>query len=294
MNDLALTFLTGLLSFTLIGPVHLQSIDFDINKEYSINVQGPSDEVGGSLQLSNLSQHPFLRLQSINQSEDIEFPHIYRSAEFPLVFGIDQGGFMEQMRLTVEGDLNISSLKSYNVRNLVVDSLGTIRAETAPGGFTGVVSISNYDFVSQENPEDHNWNSNGTYHESILLGTVKEHLVAPVELPHGVRVRKIEVFFTDKNSGTNQDIRFFWNSWLVGSGGSLGEIARSSGSSPSVQSIVFFAPLPVGGTDTVWEIDNTNRHYEIEVRPHESISPNWPGDNVAVNQVVIYYDKYRN
>ena len=266
-----------------------QEISLDLWQDYSIHMQTDKHDKGASIHLSTQSNEPFLRLHSYELAKDLEFPHISRSVEYPLVIGTDDGNFQEQLRIEPDGDVVIQNLSSTTTRNIVADENGKLKLQTVGSGYSGIQTIHTFDFVAWSNPgDDHNWTgyTGGTmYHEPIdVIGSHTEILVAPIRLPHGATIRKIEAFYHDNNASANRDISFEIDSRPILNNTPPPPdivIGQSSGAMPGIRSIV--------NNSLNLSIDNANFLYHIHAfNPHEY--SNWGGESIGVRAVTIYYD----
>ncbi|NND06570.1 MAG: hypothetical protein HKN87_09335 [Saprospiraceae bacterium] len=287
--------LSLILFFALVsnGILTGQYINFDLNTDLTLDILSPTEEKGASINLGTKSNIPFLRLSSYDQPRDLEFPHISRTVEFPLVFGTDNAGmFQEQVRIDLDGNLIAQTLGSGSTRNVVADEYGMLKLQNTVGGYTDVLTLSTYDFVSQYNPgDDHNVGGRPgrhTYHEAITLVPYHEEaLTSTVHLPQGATIRKIEICYIDDNGDSDQDVAFFIRTWKIKFeppspfGIAYLDLGQSSGMSSEYQSIT---------KDNIdLTIDNTENTYEIVAwNPHDI--GDWGGSAVGIRAVTIYYD----
>lgn len=116
---------------------------------------------GAKIHLVNLGSNTFLPLGSTREVLDILSPFISRDEESDLRFiaeDIESNTYQNQMTLSQTGELKLDKLVGSFIRNLVVDSDGSFKAQDF-GGHAGVLPITAHDFISYDNPgDDHNFN----------------------------------------------------------------------------------------------------------------------------------------
>lgn len=261
-----------------------QIIEFDLGKEFTLNAESSKLALGAKLNLGTPNNSVFLRLSSYDLEKDHEFPVISWTSEYPLLFGHENEGVQERLRIGIDGQITVPDLATGAKQNIMVDPSGQLIVDTVGEGYAGIVTLLNYDFVSKDNPEDHNWKNSGTYHEEVFsIPASSESLVAPIHLPHQSSIHKVTVHYFDNNPDGGGDVEFQIVSQLHTPGASILTLGQTSGSSSSNQSLTWEASGPMLPVD----IDNIKRRYTCEVIPMTTNS--WPGEEVRINAVVIYY-----
>lgn len=256
-------------------------IDQDQNEFYQLKIESLALHEGSKINLAE-NTGVFLRLGSTLENQDKDYPFILWSNEKDLTFiREDLDPFQEDIRLNIQGDLSLNNLKDTFSRTLLVTAEGIIKSQKILDDFTGIYTATAHDFISYDNPgDDQNYNpALGIIYHEYDVSLITDILVAPIQLPQGVTIKRIDLYFIDNNTSGDID---FWFDWEENLGsdptGSYIFLGASSGAGPDIQSI------SINNLDH--QIDNLLNHYFFWIRGD---SFGWPGDDAGIVAATIYY-----
>ena len=264
------------------------TLNLDPSFYWQLEILSKQMDEGSKIELSNFGERQYLRLGSTHENLDIFHPFIAWPEESVLQFHVeDPESSSYQTRMTIDesGDIVVNSLEGNTTRNLVVKSDGTIRPQEA-NGVAGVYSLTAHDFVSEDNPgDDHNfaYGLGIVYHEGQASMGAQEMLVAPLHLPHGAVIKRVNVYYHDySNSDTLQFIirQVPHNDFTGAAVQTL--LGKSFDSAPSP------APPNSVSANVNIPVDNLTYAYLLRVRAKSIFS--WPGDRTGIRGATIVYE----
>lgn len=277
MKNILILLIILITKFALAQP----GIEQDINQLYQLKIESLEPNQGAKINLAE-NTGVFLRLGSTLENQDWEYPFFLWSKEKALSFiREDLEPFQEDLQINIQGDLSVHNLVDTFTRTLVVDADGIIRAQKLNDDYSGIYTATGHDFVSYSNPgDDQNFNpALGIIFHEYDVSLITDVLVAPIQLPQGAIVKRIDIYFIDDNSSGDIDMWFDWKENLGSDPmGSYIFLGASSGADPDIQTISI--------TNLHHQIDNLLNKYFFWIRGD---SFGWPGDDAGIVAATIFY-----
>lgn len=207
----------------------------------------------------------------------------FADADFVFRLGSSDDGVDDVMILEGDGGIKVPGLGTPGkTKTLEVLPDGTIQPKDI-GGFSGIQSISAFDFISRHNPgDDHNYNNTLeiAYHESIG-GTDVEQLIAPVHLPDGSIIKKIVVYYVDNHADSiHATLNEFPKDLSIAPGNYF--IGATDSFDPGV--------LFMERSNFSVVVDNVFYDYYIYAWNPDNITDWSGGDKIGIRSVTIFYD----
>jgi hypothetical protein len=208
----------------------------------------------------------------LNNTNDVDFGTFVSNATGKINLVIKT---KPQLTVNADGTVTVVDLASGSTRLLKVDNNGTLT--TQPMSFVQNVSFAAFrpSAIEYSAPVSFTTNGDGT----VFCTTGSAPLFAPVNLPDGATITKVEAYFFDNSS---KDIEFELTRNGVLSSGYLAADFLSSITSSGVNAA---AQRLEDTSITSAIVDNTNYFYFVRV----FLPSGWDGNNLRVKGVVISY-----
>lgn len=270
-----------LLELISVSVLAQPGIDQDLNQLYQLSIESLNTSQGAKINLAE-NNGIFLRLGSTLENQDREYPFFLWPRDKVLSFiREDLEPFQEDIEVDLQGAFSINNLVDTFTRTLVATPDGIIKPYKILDDYSGIYTATAHDFVSYDNPgDDQNFNpSLGIIYHEYDVSLITDVLVAPIQLPHGAIVKRIDMYFIDNNGSGDIDMWFDWDKNLgPDPAGNVIFLGASSGSNPAIQNISI--------TNLHHQVDNLLNKYFFWIRGD---SFGWPGDDAGIVAATIFY-----